>query len=290
MSKPHITIYTDGGADPNPGPGGWAAILIHPQREHELSGGEADTTNNRMELTAAIEALKALTTACAIDFYTDSEYLRKGITEWIDGWVKKGWGEIKNVDLWQALHKLVQQHEIKWHWVKGHAGNRYNERADQLASAEIRKLKGVPEAATDRTHVYMQIAGKGTTFGWAAAIVRDGQAEIWQGGHPTISVNHFSLWAVLQIIERLPSDEPIQFFSNNSYLVDGITQWVNGWRKANWQKDIKFKEDWQRLDALNQSRDILWTRFDHSSEPQWYMALHEPVQEALRQVGGGGST
>lgn len=288
MSKPHILIYTDGGADPNPGAGGWAAILIHPKQTRELSGGEAQTTNNRMELTAAIEALSTLKQPCSIDFYTDSEYLRKGITEWISGWIKKGWQKVQNVDLWQALYPLVYDHEhdIEWHWVKGHAGNPYNERCDELAGAEIRKFKGQPQVIGDRTQVYLRIVGKGKAFGWAAAIVRNGQAEFQQGGHPNISVNHFSLWSVLQVLEGLPAEEPIQFFNNNSYIHDGITQWVNGWRKANWQKEIKFKADWQRLDALNQARDILWTRFDHTSEPQWYIDLAQPAQEALRNVMG----
>jgi ribonuclease HI len=141
--RPHIEIYTDGGCDPNPGPGGWGAVLIHPKKTIELFGGDSDTTNNRMELTAAIEALKALKMPCVIDFYTDSEYLRRGITEWIGKWTANGWRKGKspqsepvlNVDLWQALYELTQAHEIRWHWVKGHADNQYNRRADQLARA-----------------------------------------------------------------------------------------------------------------------------------------------------------
>ncbi len=142
---PHIRIYTDGGCSPNPGPGGWAVILIHPRQTKELSGGDPDTTNNRMELTAAIQALSALNQPCEIEFYTDSEYLRKGITEWIAGWIANGWRRregkqlkpVKNADLWQALHDLVQRHTIRWHWVRGHTGDTYNERADQLVSEAI---------------------------------------------------------------------------------------------------------------------------------------------------------
>lgn len=140
--KPHITIYTDGGSAPNPGPGGWAAILIHPAKTRELSGGHPNTTNNRMELTAAIEALRILDRPCLIDLYTDSEYLKNGITAWIHNWIKKNWKDVKNVDLWQALHAETQRHSITWHWVKGHAGHEFNERADQLvhtARAEFQK-------------------------------------------------------------------------------------------------------------------------------------------------------
>ncbi len=141
-SRPHVEIYTDGGCDPNPGPGGWGAVLIHPQKTLELSGGNPKTTNNKMELTAAIEALRALKQPCVIDFYTDSQYLQKGITEWMPGWKRKGWRKadgkpVLNVDLWQTLDELCSQHDIRWHWVRGHAGNSHNERADELASAAI---------------------------------------------------------------------------------------------------------------------------------------------------------
>ena len=135
-----VTIYSDGGAKPNPGPGGWAALLISGEHEAELSGGEDHTTNNQMELTAAIRALEALTRPCEVDFYTDSQYLRRGITEWIKSWRKNGWmtsakKPVLNKDLWIELHELTQKHQIKWHWTRGHAGDKFNERVDQLATA-----------------------------------------------------------------------------------------------------------------------------------------------------------
>ena len=139
---PHITIYTDGACSGNPGPGGWAALLKFGQHEKELFGSEPETTNNRMELTAAFEALKALKEPCQIDFYTDSEYLKKGINEWIVNWKRKGWKTaakkaVKNQDLWKALDEVIQEHQINWHWVRGHAGNKYNERVDKLAREAI---------------------------------------------------------------------------------------------------------------------------------------------------------
>lgn len=149
--KPQVTIYTDGGSDPNPGPGGWAALLMTHRAdgslyERELSGNDPYTTNNRMELTAAIEALKALNKPCVVTLYTDSEYLRKGITEWLANWIKKGWRTssktpVKNQDLWQALHAETQRHDLTWKWVKGHAGNEYNERVDRLVAAARARLK-----------------------------------------------------------------------------------------------------------------------------------------------------
>jgi ribonuclease HI len=148
-----ITIYTDGGADPNPGPGGWGVVLIHPASGsvQELLGGEPRTTNNRMELTAAIRALEALRQPCRVEMRTDSQYLRRGITEWLPGWIARGWrrqtGELQNEDLWRRLAAAAAGHEVKWKWVKGHAGDRHNERADQLASAAIREQRAAAAAA-----------------------------------------------------------------------------------------------------------------------------------------------
>ena len=141
-----VTIYTDGACKGNPGPGGWGALLLSGSREKELFGGEAHTTNNRMELTAVIRARQALKRPCDVAIYTDSQYVRQGITAWIEGWRRKGWRTaggkpVKNLELWQQLDRLAGGggHRITWHWVKGHAGDAGNERADALAN------KGVPE-------------------------------------------------------------------------------------------------------------------------------------------------
>lgn len=133
-----VVIYTDGACSGNPGPGGWGALLSFKGVEKELFGGEAETTNNRMELRAAIEALTALTRPCAVDLYTDSTYVKDGILQWIEGWKARGWKTaakkpVKNEDLWRALDEARSRHDVTWHWVKGHAGHDGNERADALA-------------------------------------------------------------------------------------------------------------------------------------------------------------
>lgn len=138
----HITIYTDGACKGNPGPGGWGVVLQSGSTEKELFGGELGTTNNRMELTAVIEALGALKRPCQVTLYLDSQYVLKGITEWIHGWKKKQWKTaskepVKNVDLWKALDEAVAKHEIEWKWVKGHSGHDGNERADRLANQGV---------------------------------------------------------------------------------------------------------------------------------------------------------
>ncbi|HEY5718865.1 MAG TPA: ribonuclease HI [Gammaproteobacteria bacterium] len=140
-----VRIYTDGACSGNPGPGGWGALLISGGRERELCGGEAATTNNRMELVAAIQALGALKRPCRVALYTDSQYVRQGITEWLPQWVARGWKTagkkpVKNQDLWQQLAAATQRHEIEWHWVRGHAGHPQNERADELARRGMKKV------------------------------------------------------------------------------------------------------------------------------------------------------
>jgi ribonuclease HI len=142
-----VEIYTDGACRGNPGPGGWAALLKAGGHEREISGAETATTNNRMELTAVIRALEALTRACDIDLYTDSQYVKNGIQSWIHNWKRNGWRTadrkpVKNAELWRELDALVQQHAIRWHWVKGHADTPGNVRADELANRGCALVNG----------------------------------------------------------------------------------------------------------------------------------------------------
>ena len=139
-----VDVFTDGACRGNPGPGGWGVILRTKGKEKELWGGEAATTNNRMELTAVIRALEALTRPSRVSLYTDSQYVQKGISEWIHSWKRRGWktadrNPVKNEDLWRRLDELAAQHEVKWHWVRGHSGHPENERADELAD------RGIPD-------------------------------------------------------------------------------------------------------------------------------------------------
>jgi ribonuclease HI len=168
-----ITIHTDGGCDGNPGPGGWAAVLQYEQHRRELAGGEPATTNNRMELQAAISALAALKEPCQVNLFTDSEYLRHGITRWVARWKANGWRTVdrkpvKNEDLWRRLHELASLHQIQWHWLKGHAGHPLNERCDQLAAAEIAKIR--------KQHTPAQLASRLAEFEQQRSPFRDQQA------------------------------------------------------------------------------------------------------------------
>ena len=151
-----LAVWTDGACSGNPGPGGWGAILRLGDTEKEMFGGEALTTNNRMELTAAIMALETLTRPCALDLHTDSQYLRGGVTGWIRGWKRNGWRTadkkpVKNVDLWQRLDVAAERHDIAWLWVKGHAGHDENERADELARRGMAPFKSRGAASGSKT-------------------------------------------------------------------------------------------------------------------------------------------
>jgi ribonuclease HI len=141
-----VVVYTDGACKGNPGPGGWGALLRWKEHEKELFGGERDTTNNRMELTAVIQALSALKTRCRVAVYTDSEYVKNGITTWIHNWKLRGWRTadkkpVKNMELWQRLEALAAQHDVQWHWVRGHDGDPGNERADALANRGVESIR-----------------------------------------------------------------------------------------------------------------------------------------------------
>ncbi|MBA3576476.1 MAG: ribonuclease HI [Sphingomonas sp.] len=141
-----VEIFTDGACKGNPGPGGWAALIRSGAREKEIAGGEPLTTNNRMELAAAIEALNALKRPCEVDLHTDSNYVRDGITKWIHSWQRNGWRTldrkpVKNAELWQALLEAADRHQVKWHWVKGHSGHPENDRVDELACAQADKMR-----------------------------------------------------------------------------------------------------------------------------------------------------
>jgi len=156
-SPPKILIYSDGACSGNPGPGGWGAVLISGKHRKEISGGERLTTNNRMELLAAISALEALKKTSDVELYTDSAYVKNGITGWVHGWKKNGWRTadkkpVKNVELWQELDALRNKHTVAWHWLKGHAGHPENERADELARQAMAPFKGgkpIPEPDAD---------------------------------------------------------------------------------------------------------------------------------------------
>jgi ribonuclease HI len=271
---PEITIYTDGGSDPNPGAGGWAAILIDPAsgKARELSGGEPVATNNRMELTAAIRALEALKQRCRVHLFTDSLYLRKGITEWLPGWIARGWrrkeGVLQNEDLWRRLAELIQEHQIRWDWVKGHAGNRWNERADELATLEIRKQRAGRAAAAPEpgepaeAEIFLRVSCAGRRGGWASLIRHQGEEKVLAGGLPATTANQLDLLGAIAALDSLPTGISVAIHTGSDYLRNGASRWIEGWKKRGWKtqegQPVQNRELWERLEKAMAARRVTW--------------------------------
>ncbi len=264
-----VTIYSDGGSDPNPGIGGWAAVIQLGDHEPQVTGNDPTTTNNRMDLQAAVSALKTLTRPCEIEFYTDSQYLRKGITEWIEGWAAKGWKTssgkpVSNADLWKTLWPLVKRHTINWHWVKGHAGNRMNERVDALARQARLEITPDDTLPADISRLFLRSSCKGNPGpgGWAAVLEQGDETRQSSGSAEATTNNRMEITAAVEGLLMLPPGSDVLIFTTSDYLFQGITKWIHGWRKRNWQKrdgkPVANGDLWQALDKLCQNYAVRW--------------------------------
>ncbi len=277
MTDPaRITIYTDGGCDPNPGPGGWAALLIDEASgaRRELSGADPQTTNNRMELTAAIEALRALKRPCVVALFTDSEYLKNGITAWMPGWVKKGWrtkkGEpVKNSDLWQALYAETQRHQLEWHWVRGHAGDEHNERVDQLATAALQQLTAAAAPALPATDFAIAlrvcVPAHGGPGGYAFRVAPtsgDSPPVVRTGRESATTAYRLGLVAALAALRAVPPGASVLVFCADANLCKGMTEWVPRWQRNGWlnskNKPVDQRALWEALLAEASTRRVTW--------------------------------
>lgn len=292
MDGTRITIFTDGGADPNPGIGGWAAILVDEAsgKHEEMSGGESATTNNRMELTAAIEALMSLEAQCEIDLYTDSTYLRQGVTRWLPGWREAGWRRkdgawVKNVDLWQRLDDATKRHRIRWQWVKGHAGNKLNERADVLATAEIARRKGasdrnqarpaqaLPEVPWKGGQIFLQVTRSPTGSAWAA-LIRDanGDEELVTRRGGEGSAQRIALEAACDLLAKISSHVRWQLLTSSDYLRRGVEEWMLRWKENGWStadgSPVKNADLWQVLEARLRDVQVLFPAVQKGDCPE----------------------
>jgi ribonuclease HI len=264
-----VTIYTDGGADPNPGIGGWAALLRFGQREKVLTGNEPHTTNNRMELTAAVKALEVLNRPCEIEFHTDSEYLRRGITKWIDNWRKKGWRTasgkpVSNADLWQKLDPLTKEHQIEWHWVRGHSGDPLNERVDDLAREARLEITPDLTVSPDAPRIYLRASCKGNPGpgGWGVVLESKEGTTQASGSEPETTNNRMEVRAAIEGLKLLPPGSEAQLLTTSDYLYQGATNWIRGWRQRNWQKrggkPVANADLWQELDQMLKRYRVQW--------------------------------
>ena len=290
MSPDRYQVYTDGGADPNPGPAGWGVVILDEAsgEARELSGGAPRSTNNRMELTAAIRALQALPEDAEVTIHTDSIYLKKGVTEWLPRWIARGWrrrtGALQNEDLWRELAALVARRELRWRWLKGHAGHRHNERADRLAAAEIRKLaaarraEGPERAAAERpdVEVLLRVSGGGARGGWAARVRGGGgdeEGDLRTGAIRGATANELDLLAAAEVLESLPEGVSVAVRTGSDYLRKGAAHWLDGWRAAGWKTKagapVQNRAAWERLAKAMARRRVSWPEIKHDLPAGW---------------------
>lgn len=294
--RTRVTIYTDGGADPNPGPGGWGVVLLHDAsgNSRKLSGGDPLTTNNRMELTAAIRALEALNRPCMVTLYSDSEYVCRGMTEWVAGWQAKDWKRankeaVENVDLWQNLLKIAEPHQISWNWVKGHAGNKYNEWADQLATAEIRKIQATLRVVDfEGAEIYTLVSARGSTGFWASLVRFEGEEDIQVEYVENATANRLDIMAAATALSLLPDSIPVRIFTFSDYLRNGATKWIDGWVKRGWMtKDgspVKNAEEWEWLSDEMAMREVTFPVIKSDDPPASFETLNFAAQEAFDEM------
>lgn len=303
---PVVEVYTDGGCDPNPGPGGWGAIIRWADREWVLRGNDRETTNNRMELhaaAAALAVLDGLLGRCQVDLYTDSEYLRLGITEWIDDWVGRGWQTkgrqpVKNQDLWRVLHRLTQAHDVSWHWLEGHAGHPLNERADRLATqarealrrsdtrAERRKAR---QATVDGPEVEIAVksAARGSDglAGWGAVLRMGDHVKVLSDAAPSTTANAMLIWGATAALRALNQPCRVTVTSDADYLIKGASRWIEGWQARGWQtrsgQPVANRKAWEALLEAAAPHQVTWVQARGEEAPPDLARAGELAAEAV---------
>jgi len=269
MVFPEVTIYTDGACSPNPGVGGWAAVLLKNGRLYqELSGREEETTNNRMELAAALHGLLSLKEPHRVLVITDSTYVKNGICSWMSAWKRRGWltaarQPVKNRDLWEQLDQVIRDHRVEWQWVRGHSEDPWNERADALAvaarSVRVREQTDELESAgpgNDTIAVFCGITyapsrGAGS---WAVILSYKQYVKVLGGSGKGDSANQFHLQTLIAALSALKKDVPVTVYTTSAYLRDGVHSWLAGWQQRGWMtsqgKEVGNRDLWQRLAVL----------------------------------------
>jgi ribonuclease HI len=305
---PRVDVYTDGGCDPNPGPGGWGGVIRWDDREWTLSGNDPNTTNNRMELhaaSAALALLEGLLGRCQVNVYTDSQYLRQGVTEWLDGWVGRGWRTrdkqpVKNQDLWRVLYRLTQAHDVTWHWLKGHAGHPLNERADRLATEARRSLQRIrpPDPKPDTPQppvegwpiveicVKASCRGAQGRGGWGAVLRMEEHTRSLSGGELQTTANAMLIRGAAEALGALTKPCQVTVYSDAKYLIQGASQWVKGWHARGWQtrdgKPVANRAAWEALVEAARPHRVVWQQAKEDDAPADLAWAGELASETAR--------
>ena len=268
---PRVSIYTDGAAVPNPGPGGWAAILQSNQPsggmvEKEISGSETFTTSIRMEIRAAVEGLSALKRKSNVSLYSDSRYLCNGAKIWLSIWKARNWQsksgkEIKNLDLWQRLDVLMRNHQVEWNWIKGHSDNLVNQRADKLAHSTI-PLTEMPLSSQEGYHLFLSVTCAAGIGGWGI-VLRSKMEQLDYGGcAKETTANRLEIQAAIEGIKRVPEKEHIHLYTKNNYIYSAISHDIFGWKEKDWLttsgKPVKNRDLWEQLLTMEGTRKVSW--------------------------------
>jgi ribonuclease HI len=258
----------------------------------ELYGAEAQTSNNQMELRAVLEALRALDGPHQVVIYTDSQYLRRGITEWLPVWEERGWRTaakqaVKNQDLWQALAEEIHRHHIEWRWVKGHAGDKWNERADTLARSMI-PTSSLPLEDDSAIHIFEAASYLGSykQGGWGVILRYRDAIKNLQGHESETSANRMHLVAAIEGLQAVKKVLPIHFYTSSDYVFDGITKWVKAWRRQNWKtktgKPVSNQDLWEKLAAIASGYQIQWHVATKPDWPELMIEAKALADEAVR--------
>jgi ribonuclease HI len=295
MAIPAVKIYTDGSCSPNPGPGGWGCVVLPEQgKKVQLSGREEATTNNRMELQAALAALASLRSPHIVELYTDSKYVQNGITSWIDNWRKNNWltverEPVKNQDLWESLAQEMERHQVRWFWVKGHADNPYNEEADTLAAA-ARGRTLLPLSDKTAVHIFLGITWKQKTQvgSWAAVLRYREYYKVIGEGVEDSTANRVHIQASLDALRSLKRRLPVHIYTSSGYLKDGASNWVKGWVQNGWLtregKEVSNREEWKQLTILLQKLTVSFHVIDRDMPPCHSQEAKELAREWVLEL------
>lgn len=288
--REEIIIYTDGSCSPNPGSGGYAALLLREGLEPEvIQGAERESTNNRMELTAPIKALQSLKDGIQVEIRTDSTYVRDGVTQWAAKWQQRDWQtmdgqDVKNKDLWQQLLKETKRLNVSWLWVKGHSDDQYNQLVDKLA-VEAREVAPVPVLSEKAVNIFLGVTCKHSTKtgAWAAVLVYRQHHKILGDNKTDVTANILYLEALIQALSALKREIPVVVFTSSGYLKEGATAWLPGWRRRNWMtrddQEVVNKSYWQKLDDLQNRYMVEYQLVDKSQMPCYSQEAKELARE-----------